>query len=298
MNFKIQLINQQENEKFIYDYSFADILLRIFSIAWIGHVIFAFEENKNRPTSLFEPLIWIQKWLSPNLPSNFLFYSVVSVAIFLCIYTIFNKKIIYRVSLFLLLLWLNTIKWNYNFFSHVGHLFLLAHFFTLFIPSKTIEHLNSTIEIKQFSYSIRWAYAGVLITYTMAGFWKFLALFSKILFHPNQINWLSEDAAELNAIVSARLWDETVPNFMLKFYDIPLFWQIGTLVIFTAQLLAVFGAFNKKISYYILTLLVLFHIYNMLFINTHFYASTFVLLILLFPYHLLINKYFKQSYSH
>lgn len=289
MNFKFRLINQLENEKFIYDYSFADVLLRIFSIVWIGHVINAFQENLNRPSSLFEPLIWIQKWVSPNLPSIFLFYAVISIAVFLCVYTIFNKKIIYRFFLFLLLLWLNTIKWNYNFFSHVGHLFLLAHLFTLFIPSKTIEKLNSTIEIKQFAYSIRWAYAGVLITYTMAGFWKFLALFSKLIFHPNQVSWLSKNAAELNAIVSAHLWDETVSNAMLKFYDIPLIWQIGTLVIFTAQLFAVLGAFNKKLSYYILATLVLFHLYNILFINTHFYTSTFVLLILLFPYHLLNN---------
>lgn len=292
MNFKFKLINQDENEKFIYDYSFSDVLLRIFSIAWVGYVIYSFEETKNRPIGLFEPLIWIQKWLSPNLPSNFLFYTVISISVFLCIYTIFNKKIIYRVILFLLLLWLNTIKWNYNFFSHVGHLFLLAHFFTLFIPSKTIKQLNSSIEIKQFSYSIRWAYAGVLITYTMAGFWKFLALFSKLLFHPNQINWLSENAANLNAIVSTRLWDETVSNIMLKFYDIPLFWQIGTLTIFTAQLFAILGAFNKKIACLILTILVFFHLYNMLFINTHFYASTFVLLILLFPYHKLNKKLF------
>ncbi|MBT8317614.1 MAG: hypothetical protein HKP59_08300 [Lutibacter sp.] len=294
MNFKFRLINQLENEKYIYDYSFADILLRVFSIAWIGHVIYSYKQNLERPLELFEPIIWIQSYLSPNLPSQPLFYCIASNAILLCIHTIFNKKIIFRVFLFLLLIWLNALKWNYNFFSHVGHLFLLAHLFTLFIPPTTIKELNSTLKIKQFSYSIRWAYAGVLITYSMAGFWKYLALFSKLVLYPTEINWLSERAAKLNAIVSARLWDETVSNFMLNFYNVPWFWQIGTLVIFTAQLFAILGAFNKRISYFILIMLVLFHFYNLLFINTHFYAAVVVLLILLFPYHLLDYKNYRQ----
>jgi len=283
-------IKEDENEKFIIDYSYADVLLRIFSIFWIGYIIFVFHENLNRPASLFEPIIWLQKLFISSIPSLYLFYSIIIISLFLCIYTIFNKKIVYRGILFLLLLWLNTLKWNYNFFSHVGHLFLLAHFFTIFIPSKNINSLNSKNDIRLFSNSIRWAYAGVLITYTMAGFWKFLSLFHKLIYQSKLINWMSEDAVELNAIVSSRIWDESVSISMLKIYEIPFIWQAATLFIFCIQLIAVLGAFNKKLSYIVLAGLLIFHLYNILFINTFFYVSSIVLLILLLPYHLVNRK--------
>ena len=285
MIFFKKLIRKKDNNLFIIDYAFADFFLRIFSLFWVTYVVFSYQENNARPISLYKPVIWFQEWFLSSLPSPVLFYSIVLITCFLCVYTIVNKNILYRTVLFFLLLWLNTIKWNYNFFSHVGHLFLLAHFFTIFIPSKNIDTFTNYKDKKSFSLAIRWAYAGVLVTYSLAGFWKFSSLFYKTIFKSNAINWLSEDAVELNAIVSARIWDEQISKTMLNIYEIPYIWEIGTFFIFLIQFIAVLGAFNKRMSYFILTFLLIFHIYNMLFINTHFYVASFVLIILLFPYH-------------
>ena len=296
MNLLKLIIRDSENKKYIIDYYYADVLLRIFTILWIGYVIFSYHENLNRPESLYEPIIWVQKWFMPTQPSLMAFYAIVIFSISLSIFTIINKQIVYRGILFLLLLWLNAVKWNYNFFSAVGHLFLLAHFFSIFIPPLIISKFNNdAFKIKQFSYAIRWSYAGILITYTMAGTWKFIALFYKIIFHPNKINWMHENAVELNAIVSARLWDEMVSITMLNIYDIPYIWQIATLFIFCFQLIAVLGAFHKKVSFLVLTSLLSFHIYNMFFINTSFFVSSIVLLIILFPYHLFSNEDYSQN---
>ena len=282
-----KLVLTKDNKKYIIDYYFSDFFLRIFSILWICYSVFSFHENLNRPKSLYEPIILFQKIFLPKLPSPILFYIITIASIFLCIYTIINKKIIFRIILFVLLLWLYAVKWNYNFFSHVGHLFLLTHLFTLFTPPiKLNKHENNnSLKIKDFSEAIRWSLAGILVTYSMAGFWKFLSLFYKLIYKPDDINWLSENAVELNAAVSKRIWDEHLSDFAINLYKIDYIWEIGTFFIFLVQLFAVLGAVNKKISYYVCSCLIIFHIYNIIYINTSFYVSIITLIIMFFPYH-------------
>lgn len=291
-------INRVEDDKFIFDFGIADKLLRIFSVLWLGHIYLNYKDLINRPKELFEPIVWIQKLLISTVPNTFIFYSILVLSIILCVVTIFNKAILYRLLLFVLLLYLNTIKWNYNFFSHVGHLFILAHFFTIFIPPiKSIKHISSEEKIN-YANSIRYAFAGVLMTYTFAGIWKFAVLFYKLLFDPTSLNWMSKNAVEFNALLSARLWDEQISPIMIKIYEIPFLWQFLTLLIFAFQLIAVLGAFNKKIAIPILFALVLFHIYNMLFINTYFFTSLFTLIILFLPYHRILKRRFIFQFKH
>jgi hypothetical protein len=287
---KYRFIKRDEDTKFIYDYNIADTILRIFSILWLGHVFLTYQDILNRPKELFEPIIWVQQLLFSSIPKEITFYIVLLISIVLCIVTIFKKSITLRFLLFVLILILNTLKWNYNFFSHVGHLFVLTHLFTFLLPPRKIDKTLSRNEIILYSNSIRIAFAGILITYTMAGFWKFLVLFYKLIFTTNSVNWLSNKAIELNAIVSSRLWDEQISPFMLSVYEVPFVWQIGIIITFIVQLIAVLGAFNKKLSYLIVSILILFHIYNMIFINTFFYTSVFVLIILFLPYHLIKLK--------
>lgn len=294
MKIKKYLINQDDNQKFIFDYQYADFVLRIFSVFWLMYVVYSYYEIFNRPHVLFEPIIRFQKIFVPIFPTPLLFLSVILVALFLLIITLFNQKIIFRILLFLVFLWLNTIKWNYNFFSHVGYVFILAHLFFSVLPPKSLSVFNDKKNLEFFSRSIRWVYAGILVTYSMAGFWKIVALAYKLLLQPNNINWVSSNAIELNAIVSARFWDESISKAMLNIYSLPYVWESLTVIIFFIQFIAVFGAFNKKLSYFILLGLLLFHVYNMIFINTSFYVASFVLLILLFPYHLIFNKKYNR----
>jgi hypothetical protein len=286
------LINKNDNSRYIFDYYYSDILLRVFTIFCIVNIIIQYNENIKRPDSMYEPIIWLQKLLASTQLTQLQFYILILLSIGLCIITIFNRKIIYRILLFLLVLYLNTIKWNYNFFSHVGHLLILAHFFTIPIPIR--KGLLNKNQKKITSNTIKWSLAGVLITYSMAGFWKISTLIYKLFYKPNEINWLSEDAVELNSIVNLRTYDETLSNNLLAIYKIPYIWEISTLIIFFVQLFAVFAVFNKKISYFILIGLVTFHIYTTLFLNIFFYTSAFVLIILLFPYHLIFKKRFEK----
>ncbi len=295
MRFLKKIINNNDNDKFIIDYYYTDFFLRIFSIFWIFYVVYCYHINASRPESLYEPIIWLQRVLMPKPPSVFLFYTLVVLSLGLSLYTIKSKKIIYRIILFSLLLWLNMIKWNYNFFSHVGHLFLIAHFFTICVPSTKINNISKPEDVTYYAKTIKWINAGILVTYTMAGIWKFGALFYKLIFRPKDINWISEDAVELNAIVSAKIWDESVSEFMLNLYETPFIWEISTILIFAFQLIAVLGGFNKKLSVLILISLLVFHIYNIIFINTSFYTASFVLLIFLFPYHQF--TFFKLKYK-
>ena len=283
----MKLINQSENINYIIDYYYADKLLKIFTFLWILYVIFCFHENQQRAEILHEPIIWIQKVFNYNKYECYIFTII---SMFFCLICILNNNILPRLILFLCIMYLNAVKWHYNVFSHVGHLLLLAHFTTIFIPRiKFTEHLSKKAK-KEYSYAIRWALAGILATYTLAGIWKFLSLFYKIIKHPNEVHWLHPYAVELNAIVSARYWDETISEKMLRIYEIPYIWEFGTIFIFFIEFIAIAASFRKNISYFIVTSIIIFHIYNIIFINTSFYVSSFVLLILFFPYHKLIQK--------
>ena len=284
--------NKKEHKLFIIDFYYGSLSLKLFTIIWCIYQVFVYNEISKRPSSLFEPVIWFQKILTPTLPNQVFYYSIITITILLCVLSIYKNKIVLNVLIFISILWLNTIKWNYGFFSHVGHTFVLAHFFSMLLP---IPLKLKTNQIQKYSNSIKLSLAGVLITYTMAGSWKFIMLAYKLIFKPHEINWLNENAVELNAIVSARLWDEKISDLMLSIYDIPYIWEIGTVFIFTVQLIAVLGALNKKLSYFIISNIILFHIYNTLFINTSFYVAMITLIILFFPYHKL--TFLKNRFS-
>ena len=99
-------INRVEDDKFIFDFGIADKLLRIFSVLWLGHIYLNYKDLINRPKELFEPIVWIQKLLISTVPNTFIFYSILVLSIILCVVTIFNKAILYR----LLLFWQNQLQ--------------------------------------------------------------------------------------------------------------------------------------------------------------------------------------------
>ncbi len=271
----------EEDVLYLYDFRVFDKIVAVFSIIWTLYIVWLYQNVLlPRPESLYMPIYWFQKVFMPTLPSPVYFYTVVILTLLLLVLNYVRQHVYYRIILFLLILWLNALKWNYNFVSHVGHIFVLTYFFSIFLNFD-----KGANDIRGKAIAVHWFQAGILLTYTLAGVWKFIGLFYKLFIETQKMSWLNEHAIELNAIVSKRIHDEFPSAFILKLYAIPYVWEVLTVCIFFIQLFSILGALNKRLSYFFLAGLIIFHLYNSILNNTDFYVAIITLIILFFPYH-------------
>ena len=280
------LIKSSENDIYVENYKKVDVLLRIITFFWIGSIITKYIERSKLDKLLTEPVNWFQKVFIAEFPSPTYFYSIAFLGLILCIYTIFYKNIITRFLLFLLLLWLNAYQWGNGVLSHSSYLLFLAHFFSMFLIIK------KDIDIHAFAKQIRYFQIGILMTYSLAGFWKFFNLFKNIISpNPDQSQWYEALSVRTNAITNLLVKSENhIPEWKIIIYDIPYFWQISTYTIFFFQLIAIFAALRLKWSYIIIPAIISFHVYNTIFIETFFYPAIFTLIVVFFPYQLFSKK--------
>lgn len=272
----------EEDELYLYDFRVFDKIVGIFSIIWTFYIVWLYQNVLlPRPESLYMPINWFQKVFMPTFPQPTYFYSMVVLTILMLVVNYFRQRIFYRIVLFFLILWLNALKWNYNFASHVGHIFVLTYFFSIFLNFDRQKD-----DLKGKAAAVHWFHAGILLTYTLAGAWKFIGLFYKLFMETQKMSWMNEHAIELNAIVSKRIHDEFPSAFILDLYAVPYVWEILTVCIFFIQLFSIMGALNKRLSYFFLAGLIIFHLYNSILNNTDFYVAIITLVILFFPYHL------------
>ncbi len=267
-------------------------LLMIFTFFWLIYVVLDYSILIQRPASLYRPVWWIQSILLPKLmPIQYFTLSIMLSCImtFICLR---KKRLIPSILLALLVLLLNSVRWNYGGSSHVGHTFVLTHLFFCLLPIKQKIHSN---EFDLYAKIIKLPLIGVLITYSMAGIWKFLSI-TKTIYANNvhNVSWLHSDAVELNAIASKRSLDNTILDFMFELYQIPYIWEIITIFTFVIQLTAVFAVINRTFANIIMTVLVSFHLFNTFFNDIAFNTAPIILIIILFPYHIFLNNKYEN----
>ncbi len=266
-------------------------VLLILTFFWIVFIANDYSALTLRPESLYYPIWGFQKVFLPNLITPFLFYSLILSSLVLTVFCFFNKRVFVGLLLTVLVAFLNAVRWSYGATTHVGHVFILAHLFSFLLP----DYFKVT-KVSKFDRSlIKLSGLGVLITYSMAGFWKFLSLFVFVIRRKyDEVSWLHKDAVELNAIVNRRSLDNTVSNVMLSLYEVPHIWEVLTVFVFTIQFTVVLAVFYRKYSYLVLIVLVSFHLYNVFFLDIVFYLAPLVLISLLLPYHLILNVKFRN----
>ena len=287
--------NKHQNIKWIYNYAVAYKLLMVFTILWLCYIIHDYIIISQRPNVLYQPIWGFQKLFMPKLVSSWVFGGVVLISLFLSIYSFFKKHIVYSLLLFIAVLWLNAIRWNYGSISHVGHIFVLGHLFSVVIPNYYTYSKKLTIYDV---YLVKVSLLGVLVTYSMAGFWKFVSLILTIYKGElSQVSWLHKDAVELNAIVGKRTLDNLVSEFMMEIYQLPYIWEVSTVLVFVVQLTAVLAILNRKYASIVMFVLVCFHLFNTFFNDIVFNVAPIILLILLFPYHLIFKSDFHKFKS-
>ncbi|MBK9327859.1 MAG: hypothetical protein IPM95_00810 [Sphingobacteriales bacterium] len=273
--------NSGEDELYLYDFRVFDKIVGIFSVIWTLYIVWLYQNVLlPRPESLYMPINWFQTVFMPTLPHPAYFYSMVVLTLLSLILNYFRQHLFYRIVLFFFILWLNALKWNYNFASHVGHIFVLTYFFSIFL---NFDKMGT--DVRGRAAAVHWFHAGILLTYTFAGVWKFIGLFYKLFIDTQKMGWLHEHAIELNAIVSKRIHDEFPSSSVLQLYSIPYLWEVLTAGIFLIQLFSIMGSLNKRLSYFFLAGLIIFHLYNSILNNTDFYVAGITLILLFFPYH-------------
>lgn len=177
-------------------------------------------------------------------------------------------------------------QWSYGFFSHVAHLLLLAHLFSIFISFRiTTEKRGAEIS----NTTLNWYYGGLLFTYFLSGLWKWLGLFYKVFFKPTDINWLHPDASLFNAIISFYNYDL---NFnLLPLFSYPLFWQISFILVLFIQIFCVLAAFRPQLRTGMALALIVFHIINAIVFATVFVIAPLIIACLFFPYYSICQKF-------
>jgi hypothetical protein len=182
-------------------------------------------------------------------------------------------------------LWLNVAQWSYGFFSHVAHLFLLAHLFSIFIPFKITTNRH---EARIINRTLNWYYGGLLFTYTLSGLWKALGLFYKLCFKPLDVHWLHPDASLFNAVISFRNYDLAFD--LLPVFAYPRFWQLSFVLVLLVQVLGVIAAFRWQWRVGVGLALIVFHVINAVVFATVFIIAPVIIALLFFPYHVLSPK--------
>jgi len=262
------------------NYFYAHRMLLIGTIGWIIYQLYTYTFISLRPQELFVQIHYFGKLFMPFFPSLMMSYSVGILSIFLILYLlVYKESIILRAILAFAIAWINLLKWSFGGQSHVGHLLILAHLFSIFIPTTKNIADNNKVAIHK---SIEWYYLGLLMTYTYSGFWKWIALIYK-LFKKGEISWLNPNAALYNSLIGYHESELPLENIP-KFFTFPLFWQLSFLFMIFVLTFSFLAAFRKPLRVWIALLLIIFHIVNNLAFNVEFYTPLWVIFFLFFPY--------------
>lgn len=284
---------QREDNAFLYfQFIHAERVARIFTYGWLIYQTWLYIVLSDRPDILYTPTHFLGQLLAPVFPSPAI-YSSILIATFVC-NTLSLCKIdswLTRAFLFLGVLYLNNLNWNYGGFSHVGHLFVLFHFFTIFISDHDASDPDTSQ--KELSNSVRWAYIGFMSTYTIAGIWKITGLIARFTFSTYGISWLSNNAALYNSIIGHKSWDLPLDSLTVQIFTIPYLWPIMFLIMLILQLTSFLATIRLPLFFWIGFGSIGFHIFNLIFMKIEFIITPIMLLILFFPYH----KLFKKRYS-
>lgn len=248
---------------------------------------------RQRPAELFSPGNYFTRLLMPALPPAGLYVPLALLALLCCTWLLGHPRAYgLRLVLTFQLLWLHAAQWSYGVFSHVGHLLLLAHLFSVFIP---FDLARDRQEARLIHKAISWYYAGLLFTYGLSGMWKWAGLVYKLMLKPGDIHWLHPDASLLTARISFQSYD--LPFYLLPAFSWPWVWQAGFILVLLVQTGCIVAAFRLAWRPGVGIALIFFHLINAVFFLTSFVLAPLVIACLFFPYHALFRKTYARFFS-
>ena len=264
----------------VFNYKVAYYVMRIFGLYWVVQQYFNFSHISGRPASLYEPHFYIQKLIFPHYPSATAFVTLLIILALLFLWTLFKQSALINVFIFLLMAVINLpVAFNYS-GLHFNHLILLGFFLSIFLLPKNLKSKNDYKWVQYF-------YLGLLCTYSIAGFSKFLGIAKNLINHSGKLLWIDLNAAKVNTYVNYWIDDMMPPQWMQDLYQYPYLWVILTMGAIAVQASCFLGAFSRKYLTFIMLFLFSFHLYTALFVIADFKDAKYFILVAFFPYHLL-----------
>lgn len=275
----------------VFNFKVSYYLLRIFGLYWLFVQYLKFSVLDDRPTEIYEPVFWLQKIIFPELPNELLFFGLLLGCAIFFLWSFFRPNYLLNLLIFILVT-LTSLSISANFgVHHDNHLIILGFFLSIFLVPKSLE-------VKDYKF-VQYFYLGLLMTYTMAGFWKILGTAKNIIKQTDKVIWIDKNAAKLNTYDNYYRADQTIPQWMMDLYAYENLWVVVTMLGIFTQFLCVLGAFNRKLLTFFMVFLFTFHLYTMKFVLADFETANYFILIVLFPYHIfapiLNNKFFSKE---
>lgn len=235
-------------------------LFIVYSLGWVLYELYCYHLFKQRPEELYVPMNYFSKLLIPQFPSPLYFYAIVVLSVLAGVLILFKDKsnIAYKAILCFGVLWLNTWHWSFGFASHVGHVFLLFHLLTLFIPVNKSFSSNEGLMV---SSMIRIFLAGIVVIYTWSAAWKIIYIVYKLIYQPTAMTWLSEDAHLINAVSGHIIMEEDI-GWKVLLFQVPVIWTILFIGIVLFMLGLPVLVLNPHLLNSIFFILILFHVTN------------------------------------
>ncbi|MGA9211811.1 hypothetical protein [Kaistella sp.] len=261
----------------VFNFKVSYYLFRIFTLFWLFEQVNFFKIFAKRPSDLYEPTIWLQKIVMPVFPSDFLYYSVVFVTVLMLVYSLFRFSVLVNISLFFLVAYISLPVIAYRGVGHHNHVLILSYFFSIFLNPKKLED-------EDYKY-VQIYYLGLLITYSLAGFWKLVSIARDWITANPETSWFETNAAKYNSMLNYFIVDEKLPQWMFKMYEYENLWIVITIIGIVLQALCFLGAFSRKYLTFCLVFLVAFHFYNVYFVLADWRSMKYGLIVLFFPYH-------------
>lgn len=275
----------------VFNYRIAYYVMRIFGIYWLLRQYLEYRRISRWPREIYEPFLDIQKFIFPEYPGSFLYITLLLLCGVLLFITWFRQSVLLNLCIFLLMAVINfPISLNFS-VGHNNHLAVLGYFMAIFLlPDKMKKE-------KDYRW-VQYFYLGILTTYSLAGFSKFLGIAKNVIKHSGKLTWLDKNAAKINTLDNYRIADIAVPEWMLQVYRYENLWVVITMFAILIQASGFLGAFSRKYLTFVMVFLFTFHLYTDFFVLADFRDAKNFVLVALFPYHIFspwINRLAKNK---
>lgn len=268
----------------VFNYKISYYLIRMYLLFWLFILFQSYQSALKSPEFLYDPIVLTFLKSAPISIFSFGFIAVFCGT--LAVVSMFKQSIWLNIALFLVVAIVNLFVYSTYKISHTNHLLVLSLFFSIFLLPKNLKLSDYK--------NVQFFYLGLLLTYSIAGFWKLVAIFLDIVKNKSQVSWAEFGAAKINTYANFYVIDRPIPDWMVQFYQHETFWLWITILAVFLQFFSFLGAFNRKYLNITMLFLISMHVYNYYFVLADFRLTTIVVLVLFFPYHLLypwLKKY-------
>ncbi|KAA0128961.1 hypothetical protein FY557_06960 [Chryseobacterium sp. SN22] len=275
----------------VFNYTIAYYAMRIFGVYWLLRQYLEYRRISLWPKEIYEPFLDIQKFIFPEYPNLFLYATLLLLCGVLLVITWFRQSILLNFCIFLLMAVINfPISLNFS-VGHNNHLVVIGYFMAIFLlPGKMKQEKDY--------WWVQYFYLGILTTYSLAGFSKFLGIAKNVIKNSGKLTWLDKNAAKINTLDNYWMADVKVPEWMLHLYQYENLWVPVTIIAIIIQASSFLGAFSRKYLTFIMVFLYIFHLYTDFFVLADFRDAKNFVLIVLFPYHIFylwISRFLKKT---